>query len=42
MSRSNLAGFITNMLAANYASSTILLPGSAVSYNHKIVGLAEN
>ena len=41
VSRSNLAGFITHMFAANYASSTILSTVSAVSYSHKIVGLAD-
>ena len=41
VSRSNLAGFITHMFTANYASSTILSTVSAVSYSHKIVGLAD-
>ena len=40
VSRSNLAGFFIHMLAANYASSTVLTTVPAISYSHKIVGLA--
>ena len=41
MSRTHLAGFITHLFAANYAFSTILSTVSAISYSHKIVGLAD-
>ena len=41
VSRTNLAGFITHLFSANYASSTILSIVSAISYSHKIVGLAD-
>ena len=39
-SRSNLAGFLTHVFAANYASSTVLSTISAIYYSHKIVGMA--
>ena len=41
VSRTNLAGFITHLFAANYASSTILSTVSAISFSHKIVGLGD-
>ena len=41
MSRTHLAGFITNLFSANYAFSTIPSTVSAISYSHKIVGLAD-
>ena len=41
VSRTNLAGFITHLFSAKYASSTILSTVSAISYSHKIVGLAD-
>ena len=41
MSRNNLAGFITHLFSANYATSTILSTVLAISYSHKIVGLAD-
>ena len=41
VSRSNLAGFFTHMFAANHASLTILSTVPAISYSHKIVGLAD-
>ena len=40
VSHTDLAGFITHLFAANYAFSTILSTVSAISYSHKIVGLA--
>ena len=39
--RTNLAGFLTHLFSAIYASSTILSTVSAISYSHKIVGLAD-
>ena len=41
VSRTNLAGFITHLFAAKYASSTILSTVSAISFSHKIVGLGD-
>ena len=41
VSRTNLAGFITHLFAAKYASSTILSTVSAISFPHKIVGLGD-
>ena len=41
VSRTNLAGFITHLFAAKYASSTILSKVSAISFSHKIVGLGD-
>ena len=41
VSRTDLAGFITHLFAANYAFSTILSTVSAISYSHKIVGLPD-
>ena len=41
VSHTDLAGFITHLFAANYAFSTILSTVSAISYSHKIVGLAD-
>ena len=41
VSRTNLAGFITRLFAAKYASSTILSTVSAISFSHTIVGLGD-
>ena len=41
VSHTDLAGFITHLFAANYTFSTILSTVSAISYSHKIVGLAD-
>ena len=41
VSRTNLAGFITHLFAAKYASSTISSTVSAITFPHKIVGLGD-